>query len=172
MKGPVLPLPEGGQGPGAGGGGGSASLGAWDPQPCSRVQPDKKLEKPSRDNPGSEKLRPFPRLWLRTNNGLCTGREHIALSGSPRASAFSWALMTLQVTQWTLASRLRWLNWEVSWAEAESSDRFRSQREIPPRPSDCPCSTSLNHNAAPVAQTPAGAIPDWNLLESPQKKQT
>lgn len=108
-----------------------------------------------------------PRLWLETNNGLCTGCEHIALSGSPRARAFSWALMTLQVTQWTLASRLHWLNWEVSWAEAQSSDRFRGQREIPPRPSDCPCSTSLNHNAAPVAQTPAGAIPDWNLFESP-----
>lgn len=144
--------------------GGSASLMAWDPQPCSRGQRGKELEKkPSRDNPGSEK----PRLWLGTNNGLCTEREHIALSGSPRARAFSWALMTLQVTPWTLASRLHWLNWEVSCAEAQSSDRFRSQREIPPRPSDCPCSTSLNHNAAPVAQTPAGVIPDWNLFESP-----
>lgn len=167
MKGPVLPLPQGGQGPGAGGGQ-CIPRGLESSAMLCRVQLGEELEKkPSRDNPGSEKLRPFPRLWLGTNNGLCTGREYIALSGSPRARAFSWARMTLQVTQWTLASQLHWLNWEVSWAEAESSDRFQSQREIPPRPSDCPCSTSLNHNAAPVAQTPAGAIPDWNLLESP-----
>lgn len=131
MKGPVLPLPQGGWGPGAG-------VGAVHPSwpgilsHAGRGQQGQELEKkPSRDNPGSEK----PRLWLGTNNGLCTEREHIALSGSPRARAFSWALMTLQVTPWTLASRLHWLNWEVSWAEAQSSDRFRSQREIPPRPS-------------------------------------
>lgn len=163
MKGPVLPLPQGGWGPGAGVG---AVHPSW-PGILSHAGGDSRVKNwrrsPAETILGVKKCR----LWLGTNNGLCTGREHTALSGSPRARAFSWTLMTLQVTPWTLASRLHWLNWEVSWAEAQSSDRFRSQREIPPRPSDCPCSTSLNHNAAPVAQTPAGAIPDWDLFESP-----
>lgn len=86
MKGPVLPLPQGGWGPGAG----VEAVCSWalrflvmQQGASGRVE-----NEPSRESLGCRKIRPLPVLRLGTNHGLCTECEHMTLPGSPGARAF------------------------------------------------------------------------------------
>lgn len=66
---------------------------------------------PAETVPGAEKkkIRAFSVLWLATNHGPCTEYNVLPSQGHQELELFL-APMTLQVTQWTLASQLHWLN--------------------------------------------------------------